>query len=48
LREIEFLPLQAGDLFTPLSSERQKLNDTTIRPTDFSSGKDNVGELVIV
>src|SRR6266566_889843 len=48
MREIEFLPLQAGDLFTPLSCERQKLNDTTVRHTDFSSGEDNVGELVVV
>src|SRR5262249_39620127 len=48
LCEIQLFPLQPGDLFAALSGERQKLKDTTVRPTDFSSGKDNVCELVVV
>jgi len=37
-----------GNFFASLSGERQKLNNPAIRATDFSSGKDNAGELVIV
>jgi hypothetical protein len=48
LCEIQLCPLQPGDLFAPLSGERQKLNDTTVRSTDFSSGEDDLRELVVV
>src|SRR5258708_5910076 len=36
-REVEFLPLQAGNLFAPLSAERQALNDPAVRPPEFST-----------
>jgi hypothetical protein len=48
LRTIELLPLQTGNFFAPLSSERQKLNDAPVGPRDFSGGQDNVGEFVVV
>jgi hypothetical protein len=47
-REIDFLPLQAGNLFAPLSGERQKLNNPAVRACNFSSGEDDLGELIVV
>ena len=48
LGEIKLLSLKAGGLFPTLSSKRQKLNNSAVRPTDFSSGEDDAGELVVV
>jgi hypothetical protein len=46
--EIEFLPLQTGNLFTALAGERQELNDATIWTADLSSGKDNSDEFLVI
>ncbi len=40
--------MKAGDFVAPLSRERQKLDNTTIRTTQFSSGKDDLGEFGII
>jgi hypothetical protein len=40
--------VQAGNLFAPLSGKRQKLNNPAVRPADFSSREDDLGELVVV
>jgi hypothetical protein len=47
LSQVQLLPMESGDFLAPLSSERQKLNNRTIRITHVSSGQYDPGELGI-
>jgi hypothetical protein len=48
LRQIELLPLQAGDLLAALAGQRQELDNTSIRTTNPSSGEDDLSEFFVV